>query len=292
MRVVSSDHRNFSFDRSIPSVLKVDPGSTVRFETDDDTWMRLGAGVPRDEIGDAFNPVTGPVSVLGARPGDALRIEVLNIELGSAWAVWMPEFGPLGHRTSQVRVIQTPIEGDRVRISEELTVPLEPMIGCIGVAPASGVGSTVRPVYRFGGNLDLRELSPGAILWLPVQVDGGLLSLGDLHAAMGEGEPTFVSLEASGSATVRIDLESGSNLSSPRLRVGATTICVGMGETPLEAKQDAIDQAFELLIEGHGLEPFIAYAYASARVGLRLGGPAGTRVDGLQAVLAIVPDPR
>ena len=124
-------------------------------------------------------------------------------------------------------------------------------------------------------------MSPGAILWLPVQVDGGMLSMGDFHAAMGEGEPTFVGLEASGSATVRIDLESGSSLSSPRLRVGADTICVGMGETHLEAKQDAIDQAFELLIGDHGLEPFIAYAYASARVGLRLGGPAGTRIDGL-----------
>jgi acetamidase/formamidase len=165
------------------------------------------------------------------------------------------------------------------------------MIGCIGLAPASGRASTVRPVYRTGCNLDLRELSPGAVLRLPVEVDGGLLSMGDFHAAMGHAEPTFVSIEANGSATVTVDVERGRPLPTPRLRVGDETVCVGMGETHAEAKQDAIDQAFELLTEDFGLDPFLAYAYSSARVGLRLGGPTGTRVEGRQAVLAVVPHP-
>lgn len=292
MNIVSSEKRAFAFDPAIPPVLEIEPGSTVRFETSDNTWERLAAGASLEDIGtDKLNPVTGPVSVRGAQPGDALRVEVLEVELASVWSVWMPGFGPLGSRTSQVQVMQTPIEGGRVRISNELTVPLEPMIGCIGVAPVSGRGSTLRPIYRFGGNLDLRELSPDAIIWLPVHAPGGLLSLGDLHAAMGQGEPTFVSLEAAGSATVRIDLEPERHLPSPRLRVGSDTICVGLGPTHEEAKTNAIDQAFELLTKGHGLEPFVAYAYASARVGLRLGGPSGTLVDGLQSVLAVVPDP-
>ena len=291
MHIVQSESRQFAFDHLIPPVLEVSPGSTVRFDTADDTWARLAAGATREDVEPTLNPVIGPVAVSGAQPGDALRIEILAVELERAWAVWMPEFGPLGHRTERVRVAQTPKEGDRVRLSPDLTVPLEPMIGCIGLAPAAGKASTVRPVYRTGGNLDLRELSPGAILWLPVEVDGGLLSLGDLHAGMGQGEPTFVSIEATGSATVSVDIDRGRKLSSPRLRVGAETICVGMGETHADAKQDAIDQAFALLTDDLGLEPFLAYAYASARVGLRLGGPAGTRVEGLQAVLAVVPDP-
>lgn len=108
---------------------------------------------------------------------------------------------------------------------------------------------------------------------------------------MGGGEPTFVSLEASGRATIQIDLESGRHLASPRLRVGTETVCVGMGPTHEEAKRDAINQAFALLTEEFEFEPFLAYAYASARVGLRLGGPPGSLVEGLQSVLAVVPDP-
>jgi amidase len=271
-------------------VLEVDPGNTVTFEVEDETWERLRDGTSPDEL-PGFNPVTGPVSVRGARPGHALRIEIIAVEPTRAWAAWMPGFGPLGARTRRVHVEEVPIEGAWLRLDGDLAVPLDPMIGCIGVAPAEGTASTVRPVYRTGGNLDLREMSPGATLWLPVQIEGALLSLGDLHAAMGSAEPTFVSVEASGSATVRIDLERNRALSSPRLRVNTETICVGMGETHEEAKRDAIDQAFALLTDDFGLEPFTAYAYASARVGLRLGGPAGTRVEGLQAVLATVPDP-
>jgi amidase len=291
MHIVQCESRQFAFDHLIPPVLEVDPSSTVRFDTCDDTWDRLAAGATREDVEPTFNPVTGPVAVTGVRPGDAVRVEIVAVDLERAWAVWMPGFGPLGDRTERVRVAQAPIEEDRVRLGPDLTVPLEPMIGCIGLAPASGEASTVRPVYRTGGNLDLRELSPGAVLWLPAEVDGGLLSLGDLHAAMGQGEPTFVSIEATGSATVSIDVDRGRKLTSPRLRVGAETICVGMGETHADAKQDAIDQAFALLTDDFGLEPFLAYAYASARVGLRLGGPAGTRVEGLQSVLALVPDP-
>ena len=290
MNVIQADHRHFSFDATIAPALEVEPATTVVFETDDDTWERLGSGTPLDEI-DAFNPVTGPLRVRGAERGGALRIEILEVNLRRAWAVWMPGFGLLGNRTSRVLVNETPIEDGKVRLSAEQTVRLQPMIGCIGLAPATGEASTVRPVYTVGGNLDLREMSPGATLWLPIQVEGALLSLGDFHAAMGQGEPTFVSLEASGTATVRVDLDPDLRLSRPRLRLGNDTICIGMGETHEEAKQDAVDQAFALLTDEIGFSPFLAYTYASARVELRFAGPAGTRVEGLQAVLAAVPDP-
>jgi amidase len=290
--VVTSDRRAFSFDRALPPVLEVDPGSTVRFETSDEVLARLAAGEPLEEIGiHNINAVTGPVLVRGAQPGDALRVDVLAIEVERVWALWLGGFGPLGGRIEGVRALETHVEDGRVRIGAGLTVPLEPMIGCIGVAPAEGAGSTTRPVYRFGGNLDLRELSPGATLWLPVEVPGALLSLGDLHAAMGQGEPAFVSLEAGGAATVRLALDRGLRLPAPRLRAGAETICVGLGESYPEARQHAVDQAFELLTSAHGLEPLTAYAYTCARVALRAAGPAGSMVEGLQAVLAVVPDP-
>jgi amidase len=292
--VIASEHRSFAFDPALPPVAEIEPPSTVRFEVDDSALARLAGGESPEEIGmENFNAVTGPLCVRGAEPGDALRIEVLDILISRAWSVWLPGFGGLGTRSEKLQMMQTPLEDSRVHIEGGLSVPLEPMIGCIGLAPARGRASTMRPVYPFGGNMDLRELSPGATLWLPVQVAGALLSVGDLHAAMGQGEPTFVGLEAAGAATLRIDLEKGKeDLAYPRLRIGQETICVGMGETHQDAKQSALDQAFELLTVEHGLESFAAYTYASATVSIRLGGPSGTMVEGRQCVLAVVPDPK
>ena len=173
-----------------------------------------------------------------------------------------------------MQVEKVPIEASRLRISERVTAPLEPMVGCIGVAPAAGEGSTVSLSYLWGGNMDLREFSPGATIFLLVQVEGALLSMGDYHTGMGFGEPTCVSLEGCGEATVRIDLEKSLALEFPRLRVGRTTICVGIGRSVKEASAVVVDQAHDLLLDTFEMAPFEAYAYASAKVDLKFGGPA------------------
>lgn len=285
-RVVSAEHRAFAFDPGLPPALGIEPGEVVTFETSDEAYRRLARGESVEEIGlERFNAVTGPVLVRGAEPGDTLWIEVLEIEIERAWAVWLPGFGRLGSRVQAVQIRQVPVEGGRIHLSERLSVPLEPMIGCIGLAPAAGESSTFSPAYPWGGNLDLRELSPGAAISLPVQVPGALLSLGDLHAAMGRAEPALVAIEAAGRATVRIDLEKGRPLQYPRLRLDGATACLGLGETLQAAQRCALDQAYELLTGEYGLEPFEAYAYTCARVELRLGGPASPMV------LAVVPDP-
>ena len=289
---VTTDHVATAFDAATPPALEVDPGAVVTFETTDAAFAELASGVALEAVDPwKLNVVTGPVLVRGAQPGDALRIEVLDVRIDRAWVVWLPGFGALGARTDALQVVPAPIDGDRIDLGDGLTTPLRPMIGCIGLAPAQGTASTLRPVYPTGGNLDLRELEPGAVLWLPVAVPGALLSLGDLHAAMGQGEATNVALEARGEATVRLDLEKGSKLTLPRLRIGTETICVGLGPDFPEARRSAVEQAFDLLVGEHGLSPLAAYAYASVRVDLRAAGPAGSTVEGLQAVLAAVPDP-
>jgi amidase len=293
IRVIGPEHAATSFDASLDPVLEIESGDLISFETDDSTIRRLAEGESMKSIGhENMNLVYGPVAVRGAEPGDAVRIEVASIEISRAWSLWMPGFGPLGGRADGLQVLRTPVEEDRLRIGEHLTVPLAPMIGCIGLAPAVGVGSTMSPTYPTGGNMDLRELMPGATLWLPVEAPGGLLSVGDLHAAMGQAEPTYVALEAAGTATLRVDLEKGAAPPSPRIRLDHETICVGMSDTPRHepggiaaATTSAMEQAYELLTTHHGLSPMEAYAYASARVGLRFGGPAGS------LVLAVVPDP-
>lgn len=281
---IPKDCSALALDPSLPPVLEVDPGETVVFETGDERYERLHRGETLSEIGlGHMNAVTGPLAVRGAEPGDALRIEILEVEIRRAWAVWLPGFGAF--RTERLQIRETPVEGDRLRIGPNLTVPLEPMIGCMGLAPSTGTSSTYEPAYPWGGNLDLKELSPGTSVLLPVQLPGASLFVGDLHAAMGAGEPAWVGLEAAGSARLRIGLEKNKAIPAPRLRIGTETVFVGLGENREEAWKSALDQAFSYLTTDLCLEPFEAFAYASARVGLRPGGPASSMI------LAVVPDP-
>ena len=192
--------------------------------------------------------------------------------------------GRLGDKTETLQLRQIPIQNDRCIINDQISVPIDPMIGCIGVAPAEGSGSTVFPAYPWGGNMDLRELRAGATLYLPVQVEGALLSLGDLHAAMAEAEVTSVSLESNGQATVRVSVEKGMAISHPRVRVGSDTLFVATSDNYTDGRNLAASLAYDFLTQEHGLDPFDAYAYISARVALRFGGPA------CAMVVAVVPD--
>jgi amidase len=282
---LKKEQKAFAFDRTIPPVLEIESGDTVTFETGDAAYERLFKGEKVDDIGlGNFNAVTGPVLVKGAQPGDALKIEINSVTVRRAWSVWLPGFGGLGAQSKDLRVKEIPLQDGIAHISATVKTPIRTMIGCIGTAPAEGKGSTFMPAYPHGGNMDLREMEAGTTLYLPVLVPGGLLSMGDLHAAMGVAEPTWVSLEAAGSATLTISVVAGMTLSYPRLRVGSSTYCLGMGETLEKAHQVALDAAYDLLIHEWKLDPFDAYAYASAAVDMKLGGPANP------IMMAVVPD--
>ncbi len=271
---LTKEQRAFAFDATLPPVLTIASGDTVVFETGDSAYERLSLGETVEAIKlENFNAVTGPVYVEGAAAGDVLKVEVLDVQVRRAWTVWLPGFGGLGKYTETTQVREIGLRDGRAWISDSLSVPLRPMIGCIGVAPAEGTGSTFMPTYPFGGNMDLGELVAGSTLYLPVQVDGALLSMGDLHAAMSTAEPTWVGLEAAGQATLRISVEKGRTLAYPRLRSGNETIVMGMGESLAAAQQQAIDAAYALLTDEWGLDALDAYAYLSAAVDIRLGGP-------------------
>ena len=283
---LKKEQRGFAFDRTLAPVLEINSGDTVTFETGDVAYERLSQGETVEAIGlENFNAVTGPVFVRDVQPGDALKVEILDVQTVRAWSVWLPDFGGMGKWTKEVRVKEIPLRDGRAYISDTLSVQVRTMIGCIGVAPADGKGSTFMPAYPFGGNMDLREMEAGTTLFLPIQVEGGLLSMGDLHAAMGTAEPTWVSLEAAGSATLRISVEKGMKLNFPRLSIDNSVYCIGMADTLEKAHQVALDEAYILLTQDWGLDPMTAYVYASACVDMRLGGPATS------IVMAVVPRP-
>jgi amidase len=284
--VVSADQTTFAFRPDVEPVLHVHPGDVVRFGTSPAPVERLFAmGTSWLEALDlhAINAISGPVSIDDVRPGDAVSVEVLSIEpLDWAWNAAVPRYGLLEGLLEQPMLERLPIRDGEVIVSERVRIPMRPIIGCLGLAPAHGETSTLAPVTPWAGNYDLAQVCPGATILFPAQVAGGLFSLGDLHAAMGEHEPTFISLECAGSATVRLDVRHGLRLETPRIETPGRvyTIGFGIGGDYYAARRQAARLLFRFLTEEGGLSPREAYIVISAQGDLTLGGPAGTIVVG------------
>ncbi|UBV44684.1 acetamidase/formamidase family protein (plasmid) [Deinococcus taeanensis] len=202
---VPRDQLIYAMDRANPPVLRAPSGSTLVFQTRD---------CFEDQIQDAqaqftaldwnrINPATGPVHIEGAEPGDALAIEIIDIRVGSqAVMVTGPDLGVEGDRLTEPAVRVYPIDGDHVTVSG-VRLPLRPMIGVIGTAPADEPVPNGTPGDH-GGNMDTTVIRAGSTLYLPVNVDGALLALGDLHAGMGDGEVSVCGLEVPGEVTLRV----------------------------------------------------------------------------------------
>jgi acetamidase/formamidase len=228
------------------------------------------------------NPTTGPVHVEGAQPGDALRITYEGFEpSGWGWTAVLPGFGllaedfpdPALHTCEYTRA-------GGVDFAGVARVPVRPFTGTIGLAPAEPGLHSVIPPRRVGGNLDTRDLVEGATLWLPVEVEGALLSIGDTHAAQGDGEVCGTAIESPMAVTVRVDLEKGAAPPAPRfVTSGPPTrhvdeagylACTGVGPDLLGCARDAVRALLELLDRDHGIDPVIGYMLCSVAADLRI----------------------
>lgn len=281
MRVVSAEQHTFSFRPDARPVLRVKPGEVVRFETSPAPAERLfAAGERWMQSLDTrlINAVTGPVYIDGVQPGDAVSIEILDITPAEwGWNASIPNFGLLSNNVTEPLLRRIPLVDGRAWINEALSVPMRPMIGCLGLAPAHGETSTLSPPFPWAGNYDLTQVRAGSTILFPAQVAGGLVSIGDLHAAMGEGEATSVAIECAGSATVRLDVRKGLDLMMPRIETAEHLHTIGLAERGNypAARLHACDQMFTYLTEERRLTVEDAYILFSAAVDLTFGGPAG-----------------
>ncbi|WP_237699529.1 acetamidase/formamidase family protein [Kytococcus sedentarius] len=202
--------------------LTVTPGAgdRITFETSDAAYAQMDEVRDLAKVTEPLNPVTGPVLVEGAEPGDVLAVTIHDIELGEhGWSVYIPGAGALaGPMGDEWFVRRVPLVDGHAQVAEGVSVPMAPMIGCIGVARPGGEMSTVMPTYPTGGNMDLTDAAVGSTVYLPVQVAGALLYIGDLHAVMSRGESSFVAIEAAGRATVSVDLVKAADGRSRRHR--------------------------------------------------------------------------
>ncbi len=192
---ISSDRYACELSADAAAAVEVEPGSTLRVHCRG-ACDRI-TGRPGDKAPDA-NPGTGPIAVAGARPGEALKIEIIDIECespGHLSAGWKGEGG-----MQPVEIV------DGKAVFHGIEVPVAPMIGMIGVAPAEGSWNTMI-AGPFGGNMDTNDVAAGATLYLPVYRPGGLLILGDVHAVMGDGEIGGQGLECAATVTLRVGRE-------------------------------------------------------------------------------------
>lgn len=197
----------YAFDKENPPAGRCVPGEEVCFVTQDCFGGQVkGEGdLVRALDWNRTNPAAGPLFVEGAQPGDALKVTILDIQVGDTGVVaTMEEGGALweGHRTLRTREVTVQ---DGMCSFLGLRFPAQPMIGVIGTAPA---GSPLATAWSSpcGGNMDSRVIQKGAVVYLPVQVPGALLALGDLHAVMGDGEVCETGAEITGEVTLRVDL--------------------------------------------------------------------------------------
>ena len=289
------------FDRDLPPVLTVDPGTTVRFRTLDSGWFAgpwAGGDLaerPRvpEHTADAHHALTGPVAVRGARPGMVLEVRIDDVVPG-AWGTtyagtrrtaWSAR---LGIDTPAVHAWEIDPTAGVARNQHGTSVAVRPFLGVMGMPPAEpGRHSTVPP-YWHGGNLDCKELVAGATLYLPIPVDGALFSVGDGHAAQGDGEVSGTAIEC---PMERADLTLGLRphlfgrpLTTPVARTPAGWVTMGLGDDLDEAAADALDAMLDVLGALHGLSRSDALAVSSVVVDLRVTQVAN-QVFGVHAVL-------
>ncbi|MGN0369264.1 MAG: acetamidase/formamidase family protein [Butyrivibrio sp.] len=197
-----------------------------------------------------INPSTGPVFFEGAMPGDVLEIHIDKIECAkSGCTMCIPNEGLLGHLVEKSITKIYDLSEGKVKISEGVELPIEPMIGVIGIAPKEGEFKTILPGDH-GGNMDTTLIKEGSTLFLPVGAEGGLLAMGDLHAAMGDGESFYTGLEVAGEVTVSVKVRKDMKIDIPFVLCGDKFASVATENTVDKALEKAMEKLV-LFIKDH-----------------------------------------
>lgn len=283
-------HKNhtLTWDRAHPPACIIAPGDVVEFDEIDPVGGQLSADATLDDLKrldlTKANPISGPVYVDGAEPGDALKVTLLDFQSsGWGWTAVLPGFGLLAddfpdHALNTWkfdRSLDKPaIYGPGARI------PLKPFCGTIGVAPAEPGPHGTIPPHAAGGNMDIRDLTVGVALYLPVRVPGALFSLGDTHAAQGDGEVCGTAIESPMGVTAKIELVKGANLAFPRFTTqGPVTrhidgkgyeATTGIGPDLMEAARASVRGMIEVITREHGMSAENAYMLCSVCADLRI----------------------
>lgn len=292
-------NRHYVWDADLDPALTVEPGAVVRFDCRDAYDRQLPREPTVDDVAavDAEgHPLVGPVAVEGAEPGDTLRVDLLAFEhegwgvstvpAGESGGGLLPEEFPEPHVRAWDLDGTATVGGEERRVARfadddapDVTVPLAPFPGNLGVAPAAAEPQSTMPPRNVGGNMDVKHLTAGATLYLPVEVAGGLFSVGDCHGAQGDGEVCITGVEAPMRVTARFDVVDRP-IEYPQFettgpftptgrdeRMYATT---GIAPDLMDATKRAVRAMIDHLHERRGLSRPDAYVLCSAAVDLKI----------------------
>jgi acetamidase/formamidase len=297
-------HRGF-FDASLKPVLTIDSGDVVRLETATGNpryFEKLGVpkekipaelyavyeGVDNDGRGD--HTLNGPIAVRGAEPGDSLEIRIrsVDVRLPIAGQGFVPNRGqlPEDFPYEKNRVVWIDVARKMILFAPGIEIPARPFWGVMAVAPPASMGRVPSgPPGVFGGNLDNPDLGAGSTLYLPVQVPGALLSIGDGHAVQGHGEVSLSAIETSLKGEIQVILHKQQHLKWPRAETATHYITMGLHTDLDEAAKIATREMLDWIVQTKGLSRDDAYLLASAAMDLHVTQV----VDGTKGVHAMLP---
>ena len=213
---LSCEKSIYSFSKNHAPIVRVTAPARVEIETYDCFTNQVTSTETFTSLDwDRINPATGPIEVEDAEPGDILKVHIETIEWAEQGIMATgPKMGVMGHRLQKLSAKPIAIRDGKAIFNEQLHIPLNPMIGVMGVAPAEGEVPCGTPGSH-GGNMDNKLITEGATLYFPVFVKGALFGLGDLHAAMGDGEVCVSGIEIPGKVTVQLDVIKGFSIPNP-----------------------------------------------------------------------------
>jgi acetamidase/formamidase len=279
---------HYGWDHSIEAVLHIAPGESIEFDVYEASSGQISANSTAEDIArldfGKINPVAGPIFIDGAAPGDVLKATLLSFNpSGWGWTANIPGFGLLADEfrdpaihlwTYDAATLAPALYGRWAK------VPLKPFTGTIGLAPAAPGLHSIVPPRRVGGNMDVRDISQGTELFLPVEVAGALFSVGDTHAAQGDGEVCGTAIESPMKVTIKFDLVKQTPLAYPRfttpgpvsrhLDAKGYEVTTGIGPDLMEAARAAVRSMVDLLSKQQGMPAVDAYLLCSVCGDLRI----------------------
>jgi len=281
---LSAEPTHSRWNRALPPRLTIAPGDTVHLECVDASGAQVRPGMTVAEYVQIdrgkIHALTGPLAVRGAQPGDVLQIDVLEVKhQGWGWSSVIGGLGFLKERFAEPYLFHWELAGEESRSLAPAVVRLRPFCGVMGVAQAEDGEFRTRPPGNFGGNMDVRELSSGSKLYLPVFNAGALFSAGDAHAAQGDGEVCINGIECPMDATLRFHLHKQRPLSGPLIEsaparaqdaLDEAWIVVESATDALAAARAATSRMIDLLVERWGFRDVHAYLLCSVALHLRL----------------------
>lgn len=274
MKVIKGCDVVYGFSFDMEEKYRVSAGEEFVVETNDCFYQQIQSEVELIENLDhgAFNPATGPIYVEGAKPGDLLKVKIKKIEVDSkGCSLTIPDAGFLPDRVTKALTKIIEIKDGFAIFSDEIKIPIRPMIGVIGVATRNedGLIATDTP-YRHGGNMDTTDITAGTNLYLPVAAPGAMLALGDLHAVMGDGEVCVTGLEIPGRVTLEVELIKNKEIFWPILETKDSIQVIASDTDIEEALRLALEEMIRILEKAYDLSFEEAYILSSLGVDMKI----------------------